>query len=164
LFKGVLPDGVARFAEVGRVEHWPEGSMVLEEGERGPRMMVLLEGQAEVIRADAAGVERRIAVLGPGDVLGEMSLLLDLPRTATVRATTELRVFAMNRSSFDQMVAEHDPAAMRVGLELARVLAERLMSLNERVVELLTSGPVDAALQDQFADARQQVFTLWDAD
>ena len=164
LFKSVSPDGVGRFAEVGRVEHWPEGSLVLEEGERGPRMMVLLEGQAEVIRADASGTERRIAVLGPGEVLGEMSLLLDLPRTATVRATTALRVFAMNRSSFEQMVADHDPAAMRLGLELAKVLAERLMSLIDRVLELLTSGPVDAALREQFTDVRQQVFTLWEAD
>ena len=103
-------------------------------------------------------------MLGPGEVLGEMSLLLDLPRTATVRATTALRVFAMNRSSFEQMVADHDPAAMRLGLELAKVLAERLLSLNDRVLELLTSGPVDAALREQFTDVRQQVFTLWEAD
>jgi len=152
---------VERIAEVGRVEYWQEDAILLEEGAYGPRMMVLLEGQVEVLRRDQAGIQRPIARLGPGDVLGEMSLLLDLPRTATVRALSELKVFAMDRAAFRELVNLSDPAVLRLGLELSRVLAGRLTKLNDKVLQLLAENQ---DMRDQFGEARQEVFHLWEVD
>jgi cAMP-dependent protein kinase regulator len=47
-----------------------------------------------------------ISVLGPGDSFGELALLLDQPRAATVRARTAARLFRLNREGFDRLVAE----------------------------------------------------------
>ena len=48
LFSELTEDGLDRLIDVGRVEYWTEGAMVLEEGATGPRMMVILEGEVEV--------------------------------------------------------------------------------------------------------------------
>lgn len=164
LFADMAPDEIDRLTEVGRVEYWPKNSMVLEEGAYGPRMLVLLEGKVEVLRKDKTGGQRQLAEFGEGEVLGEMSLLLDLPRAASVRALTDLKVFAMDRVAFKSMVDANDPAALKLGLALSRILASRLMALNDKVVDLLhrldeveVGGRVD-----EFAKARQELFSLWD--
>jgi CRP-like cAMP-binding protein len=161
LLRSLSRDELVRLFDVGRVEHWQDQAILLEEGSFGPRMMVLLDGQVEVLRRDGAGVERPIARLGPGDVLGEMSLLLELPRTATVRALSDLRVFAMDRQAFLQMVDQSEPAVLKLGLELSRVLAARLTRLNDKVMTLLAEND---DMKRRFGEERQEVFHLWDSD
>lgn len=162
LFCELTPDGVDRLVDVGRIEYWPEGAVLLEEGSVGPRMMLVLEGTVEVRRKDSNGVNRTLARLASGEILGEMSLLLDMPRTASVVATDDLRVFSMDRAAFSRMVDEGDPAALRFGMELARMLASRLITLNATVVDLLVAVEDSEPLQQRFGEARQQIFRLWD--
>ena len=135
--------------------------MLLEEGTVGPRLMVILEGEVEVLRLDPSGVQRPIATLGEGEVLGELSLLLELPRTASVVARRDLRVFSMDRAVFNRMVDEGDPAALRFGLELSRVLASRLVQLNGTVVDLLMAAEGSEPLRERIGEARQEIFRLW---
>ena len=115
LFEPLDSDGLDRFVDVGRVEYWPEGSSIVEQGENGPRMMVILEGQGKVSRLDASGVPRRIATLGPGDVVGEIALLLDMPRTATVEALEILYNTGLRRPSCldSRPIAEQPPEHSR---------------------------------------------------
>ncbi len=160
LFAPLGPDGVARLVDVGRVEWWNEGSVLLEEGSSGPRMMVVLDGRADVARRDASGVARTIAALGPGDVVGEMALLLDAPRTATVTARTDLRAFSMDRRGFEELVEAGDPAALRFGLELARVLSARLLRLNDVVLDLLLHAEAADPMRRRLAEARDAIFGL----
>ncbi len=161
MFSDLTEGELSRIVEVGRVEYWQEGSLVLEEGSYGPRMMVLLNGTVEILRRDPSGVQRQITELGPGEILGEMSLLLDMPRTATVRAITELRVFAMDRAAFQQLVDSGDPAVLKFGLQLSKVMAIRLMRLNDRVVDLLMATEGAGPLREKFSQARQEIFNLW---
>lgn len=143
LFAPLGPDGIDRLVEVGRVEYWNAGSNVFEEGQSGPRMMVVLKGHAEVFRTDPGGVVRSLSQVGSGDVLGEMSMLLGEPATATVRAVDELKVFSMDCKAFQQMVDRGDPAALRFGLELARSMSMRLIRLNDIVLHLLMEVEAD---------------------
>ena len=70
----------------------PAGAVVLQEGTKTGRLFVLIEGRLEVIRGDAV-----VAVLAePGAVTGEMSLLLDRPHTATVRAASDSMIYEFN--------------------------------------------------------------------
>jgi CRP-like cAMP-binding protein len=159
LFQGLTAEESQRIAELGRIEYWKEGAVLLEEGAFGPRMMVLLEGDAEILRRDGNGVERVIGRVGAGEALGEMSLLLDLPRTATVRALSALRVFAMDREAFLDRIRQSDPAVLKLGYELSRTLARRLMALNECVTSLLSENE---EIRRRFGEARQESFQLWD--
>ena len=159
LFRTLTDDELGRLVDMGRLEYWQRGSVVLEQGAFGPRMMILVEGRVEVLRRDADGVHHAIATLGAGEVLGEISLLLDLPRCATARAVTPLRVFAMDKSAFQDLLDREDTAALKFAVEVARALASRLIKLNDLVVALLAESE---ALKERFAAARQEAFPLWD--
>jgi CRP-like cAMP-binding protein len=94
----------------------PSGTFVLHEGSKTGHLFVLLEGRLEVIKGDSV-----VAVLTePGAVLGEMSVLLDQPHTATVRAASDSAVYEIgDAASF----LRDQPA---VALLIARLLAQRL--------------------------------------
>jgi CRP-like cAMP-binding protein len=161
LFAGLSQEEGERIAELGRIEHWRAEGLLMEEHASGPRLVVLLEGEADIVRRDAQGVERTIARVGRGEVLGEIGLLLDLPRSATVRARTPITLFAMDRTVFRDRVAAGDLAALKLGFALSRTLAGRLLQLNRKVTELLAENE---ELRQQFTETRQGVFPLWETD
>jgi MFS family permease len=93
------------------------GDTVFRQGEPGDRFYVIAAGQAEVVVGGGTARE-----LGPGDFFGEIALLRDVPRTATVRALDELRLYAIERDDFIAAVTGHAPS-----LEAAEsVVAARL--------------------------------------
>jgi CRP/FNR family cyclic AMP-dependent transcriptional regulator len=71
------------------------GRVLMREGEAGKELMVIVEGKAEVQRGGNV-----IATRGPGDFFGEIALLLDLPRTASVIAQSEMKIEVIDRRSF----------------------------------------------------------------
>ena len=150
-----------RIAEIGRVEYFNRGATILAEGEHGPRLLVILDGSVEILRADPNGVDRSVGTATTGDVLGEISLLLELPRSASVRALDDIKCFTMDRTSFQEMVKAGDPAALKLGMALARTLATRLLALNDRVLSLLNAVDDGTRLHDQFGAERQTLFRLW---
>jgi len=81
-------------------ERFPTGAVVIKEGDPGDAFYLIDSGQAEVI-ADG----RRIEILTPGTYFGEIALLLNTPRTATVRALTPLEVLKFRRPDFEALVA-----------------------------------------------------------
>jgi CRP-like cAMP-binding protein len=85
-------DAVAR--EVDELD-FPAGRELIRQGEFGHEFFVIVDGTAEVSQDDAA-----IRELGPGDFFGELALLDEERRTATVRATSPMRVLVMTRQSF----------------------------------------------------------------
>ncbi len=96
----------------------PDG-VVIVEGDVGDRFYVLAEGEAVVTVGG-----REVARLGPGDYIGEIALLRDVPRTATVTATTALKLFSLERAEFLGAVAGHRPSAAAAEAAVDRRLAE----------------------------------------
>ncbi|TNE89229.1 MAG: cyclic nucleotide-binding domain-containing protein [Deltaproteobacteria bacterium] len=160
LAEGLDADELGRLARAGRVEHWPEEAVVMEEGSLGPRLVVVLQGHAEVVKTGPDGTVHVLATVGPGAVLGEMSLLQQAPRSATVRATSAMRVFAMDQATFNGMLEDGDPAAYKLSHRIARVLAARVDELNRRVVDLLARRPSEP--EEELARIRSELFTRWD--
>jgi CRP-like cAMP-binding protein len=98
----------------------PDGVDVVTQGEEGDRFYVIADGELEVI-VDGT----RVAALHRGDGFGEIALMYDVPRTATVRTRTEARLYALEREDFIVAMTQHLPAQT-----LARGLAsERLADL-----------------------------------
>jgi CRP-like cAMP-binding protein len=81
-------------------EYVPAGQAVVEEGDRGSRFYVVLEGLFSVTQ-QALG-ERRL--LRPGDAFGEVALAMDIPRTASVRAVVPATVASCDRATFDEFI------------------------------------------------------------
>ena len=110
--------GVARLMS----ERWLEaGAELCRRGDRGDALYVILDGEIEVGSEDGSGWHVQ-TVLEAGEVIGELAVLTEAPRSRSMRARTETRLLSMQASSFRALIAEHPPLAQR----LLRVLAERL--------------------------------------
>jgi CRP-like cAMP-binding protein len=111
------------------------GELIFNEGELGTEMFILQEGQVEILKT-VAGVDEQLALLEKGDFFGEMSLLEDLPRTASARAITDCKVIRINGSTFDQMLRGKPEIAVRI----MRKLSRRLRQTDQMLREALGSG------------------------
>jgi len=87
-------------------------------------------GTAEVFAHTADGQTRHIANYGRGDFTGEMALMTGEPRTASVRATSDLEVIEMDREGFTRLFKEHPEAAAGIGDIIAARNRERLEKLS----------------------------------
>jgi CRP-like cAMP-binding protein len=117
LFHGLRARELRRVAALADEIEIPAGSTLTAEGERGREFVVLVNGDAEVRREG-----RRLNVLHGGDFLGEIALVSDLPRTATVTTTSPARILLLTARDFRALM--HELPAMR-----RRVLATAALRL-----------------------------------
>lgn len=94
-----------------------EGKVLTREGESGREFFVIVEGEVTVTK-DGNEIRR----MGPGDFFGEIALIEDTPRTATVTATAPLRFFVLTRQSFRSLLAHQPELEQKVN----QALEERL--------------------------------------
>lgn len=104
----------------------PAGVDVIREGDLGDRYYVVADGEVEVERAG-----RTVAIRRRGDGFGEIALMYDVPRTATVRARTPAQLYALDRDTFLVAVTGHAPA-QRAARDLAEERLRELEALDER--------------------------------
>ena len=102
-----------------------EGKRLAREGDFGHEFFVIVDGTAEVVRGD-----NRIAELGPGDFFGEMALVWEERRMATVTATSPMRVLVMTRESFRAIDRTMPAVQARIveAIEARRAAAESTAS------------------------------------
>ncbi len=105
IFEPLPPRVLERVARNSVHSSVPAGTVLIREGDVGDRFYVVASGQAEVATAG-----RKVAVLGPGDYVGEIALLRDVPRTATVIALTDSRLLTLEREEFLRAVTGHETA------------------------------------------------------
>jgi len=86
-------------------QHFEQGDIVFNQGDLGDKVYVVQKGECEVLRQKEGGGEEVLAVLRDGDYFGEMALLSDLSRNATVRARTPLNVLLIPKGDFDKLRA-----------------------------------------------------------
>ena len=94
-----------------------EGKVITREGESGREFFILIEGSADVHRKG-----RKVNVLGPGDFFGEIALVSDRPRSATVTATSATRVLVVTARDFRRVMLE----LPSIQLKVLQALVERL--------------------------------------
>jgi signal transduction histidine kinase len=148
----------------------PAGKTIIRQGEPGDSMYILKEGQIEISK-EAAGQEFLLAVRGPGEVIGEMSLLDRSPRTATVRTLQDSRLLKISQQNFQELLENSSSAALvilhTVTLRLRQ--NEALLHQHEKMASLGTmaaglahelNNPASAAHRS--AALLEQALKTWD--
>lgn len=107
------------------------GEIIVHQGEIGDCMYVIQSGNAEVLSSDK-GQEVRLAVLTTGDIFGEMAIFQKEKRSATVRATTDVRVLTIDKRIFLRRVHE-DPSFV---FTILKKMSQRIRDLNEKMVSV----------------------------
>jgi signal transduction histidine kinase/predicted CoA-binding protein len=143
LFAGMTDADFAQLTELAETVELPAGAQLFAEGSPGARAYVILEGNLDIVKS-AGNREVLLAVRGPGEVIGEMSLLEKAPRSASVRAQTDARLLAIHQDQLDHLL-DTSPSAARAMLHT--VLArwrniEAMLRQSEKLAQLgtLTAG------------------------
>lgn len=124
LFSGLTDSQIERLAAGSVRRSFPKGRTIVAEGETSQSLYVLLSGRAKVQRSDTEGKEVILAVLGPGECFGEMSLIDDAPRSASVITIESCDFMSINKESFKSMLVSSPEISMRIMKGLVKRLRE----------------------------------------
>ncbi|MEX6506204.1 cyclic nucleotide-binding domain-containing protein [Jiella sp. M17.18] len=128
LFSGIEPARLKLIAYTSESVSYRQDQILCRQGEPGDSAYVLVEGEADVSIATEAG-DYVVAHLKGGDVVGEIAILCDVPRTATVTARTRLSALRIRKEAFLQLVRQFP----EVATEVMRGLAVRLSHTNDEL-------------------------------
>src|SRR5690349_4917040 len=137
---GALSDDVLDYlATLLTVETPPAGATLFREGEDANAMFVVISGEVEVLKKSKRNVEARVAVLGPGDWFGEMSIVDIQPRSATVRALAPSRLLRVSSADLDALYRHDLRSYAIIILNLARELSRRLRVADGILADLISN-------------------------
>jgi CRP-like cAMP-binding protein len=132
----LAPDEAALVvAHMGLID-FPAGTTLFREGDdtRSSHMLLLLEGEVQVDTAASGEPDVvAISVLGPGNIIGEMSLLDGAPRSASCTAVTAVRAAGLGRRGLERLIEEQPKVAAKLMVGLAKRIADRLRALGHQV-------------------------------
>jgi len=143
LFSAVNDEDLETLASLLIERRFPNNKTIVEEGLSGDYMYVILEGRAKVTKLSGDGREKILKMLAEGDFFGEMALLEEAPRDASVTALSETRILALARNDFLSVLRRSPDLAMAVIQELTRRLRhvnEQASALSFQRVEERTKG------------------------
>ena len=131
LFSGMDPTKLKLLAYTSDVVTYRAGQVLFRRGDLGDAAYVIIRGDAEVsVRTETGDIP--VAHLRDGDFLGEIAILCDTPRTATVTASSELKALRIRKERFFELLRQFPEMAV----ELTRLLAERLTRTTAELVEV----------------------------
>jgi CRP/FNR family cyclic AMP-dependent transcriptional regulator len=130
LFAGIEPSKLKLLAYTSDVVTYEPGQVLVRIGDAGDAAYVIITGDADVTVPDEGG-DITVAELHDGDFFGEIAILCDTPRTATVKAKNELTALRIRKEPFFQLLLQFPEMAV----ELTRLLAERLTRTTSDLIE-----------------------------
>lgn len=139
LFGGLDPTTLAEFVQRLPVLLLTPGEVVFREGDHGRDLFVVLQGEMEVIKASKAQHESRVALFGPGDWFGEMSILDIMPRSATVRALAPARLLKLSANDLEALYRRDLKAYSILVLNIAREMSRRLRVADGILAEMMAN-------------------------
>jgi signal transduction histidine kinase len=130
-FPGIPDNEVSKLVDKGRVSRYPAGTALCVEGNVEEVFYVLLSGEVEVTKEISTDDNRLLKYLSPGDFFGEMGIIHNAPRAATVSTTTESSVLEIDKEGFQEVLQQ----SSTVSLAMVREVSRRLRENDEMAIE-----------------------------
>ena len=132
LFVGFTEDQLRALATMVTRRSAPRGSAIMRAGDPTDSLYIVVSGRLKVMMGEADGKEVILSILGPGEFFGEMGLVDDGPRSATVIAIEPCELLAVSKRAFKKCLVENVEVAMAV----LRVVVRRLREADRRIGNL----------------------------
>lgn len=113
LFRQLQPKQIKALARWTTTRHWPAGQAIVGEGQMGVGLYCIQSGSVRVTQQEPGG-EREIRIMGPGESFGELSLLGDQPRSATITAIEPTTAVMLDKSQFLAEMHTHPEIALDI--------------------------------------------------
>jgi len=150
IFTGLTEEQINQFYQVIKAIHFNQGDTIIQEGDKGNSILLLLDGKVEIsqaltLRTSSAQSDTRekslIKLTGEHHpFFGEMSLFSDDDlRTATVKASSACEIARIDKNDFFRICADHPEIGCHVMHNIARVLSRRLKQANQNILKLTTA-------------------------
>ncbi len=131
LFEGLTDDQLNSLSPFTYRKKFGPGELIVEEGHTGNGLYLIVSGNVEAVKGLGTEQQQTVNKLGAGEVFGEMALLGEWPRTATVRAVDNVECLGIDRWVFLAQL-ERQP---KVGIRMLHILAQKLRDSDARLVE-----------------------------
>lgn len=113
------------------------GDTVFEEGDNGDYVCFVVEGSLDVLKKSVKGESVVIATLNKGSSMGEMSVIDQLPRSATVKATTKATLLTLSQEKLNYILVEHSSVGVKIIKGIARLLSMNLRKTSTRLADYM---------------------------
>lgn len=142
-FKTLKDEEIQAIAKASDQKKFSPKSIIIEQYEKPQAVYLIFKGLVRVYRIAECGEEVNLAILGPGEVIGEMSLLDESERSATVEALQETEALFLTKGNFDKILAQNPQIARK----MLGIFCQRLRVANECVEELAVKELKDRLFQ-----------------
>ena len=113
------------------------GDVVFEERDKGDYVCFIVDGALDVLKQSETGSFVAIATLLRGRSIGEMSVIDDFPRSASVRARTKAKLVILTREGFESILQEHPKIGIKILKGISRLLSQNLRKTSTRLVDYM---------------------------
>jgi CRP-like cAMP-binding protein len=139
LFSNIEPSKLKLLAFTSERLTFPAGQELFHQGDMGDTAYIIIDGKADVTVSTPAG-EITVAQVSKNELVGEIAILCDVPRTATIKAVDEVTTLAISKDLFFQLVAEFPEMAVEIMRELAQRLERTTSQLRDVMAAQLDAG------------------------
>jgi CRP/FNR family transcriptional regulator, cyclic AMP receptor protein len=143
LFEDLEPSELAEVVGIMQFQRLREGQRVFSEGDDGEAWFVIFDGSATVTKVSSFGPDRTIAVLEQRAIFGEMAVLDDSSRSASVTAREETTLFKFPRGPFQELLEADSLAAYKLVHAMARVLCQRQRQITQQLSDAIEAQPAE---------------------
>ena len=135
IFSHLKKRDLKRIAKHAQLQSFRKGETIVEEGERDGRLFIMVSGEAEVVKGLGSGNEWSLRTLGARSYFGEMALIDDLVRTASVVAKADTQTLVLEQWNLREEI-ERNPM---MAIELLQMMRQRIRAAEEATIEVLTA-------------------------
>ncbi len=137
LFDGLKTNEIENIAKHLSFIELSKDEILFQEGERGNCVCFVVEGTLDVIKQSLTGESVIITALHRGRSIGEMSIIDDFPRSATVKARTQVKLVILTREGFDLLLEENPQVGIKILKKISRLLSLNLRKTSSRLADYM---------------------------
>ncbi len=135
IFSLMKHNDLKRIAKIAVTRHYQKGEIIIREGERDGRLFVIVSGEVDVLKNMGTKKEKHLSSLGPYSYFGEMALIDDLARSASVVAKQKVRVLSLDKLNLRQEINKYPGLAF----ELLQMLSRRIRVIEKNMMKVFGS-------------------------